>query len=103
MDPWWLAVAVVLIGGTLVALTRIREVLLDAETVLDADHGVPSAAAPLEAMCDDAALAAGRFADVGAVARHPVRLATRARRAKPWASFRERRRATRPRGSGDSP
>jgi hypothetical protein len=103
VDPWWVVVAAVLVGGTLVALTRIREVLLDAETVLDDDHGVPSTAAPLEAMRDDAALAAGRFADVGAVTRHPVRLATGAERRTPWASFRERRRATRPRGGGESP
>ena len=103
MSPWWTVAAVVLVTGTAAVLVRIREVLIDAATVLDDDHGLPAAAAPLAGLRDDAERTAGRLTEVVAAVRHPVRLARRARRRRPWAALGVRRRATRPRGTGGAP
>lgn len=96
-------VAAVLVAGTIVVGMRLREVLVDAATVLDDEHGMAAAGRPLGALRDGAAHTTDRLHDVGAVAGHPVRLARHAARDRPWAAFRRRRRATRSRGACDAP
>lgn len=89
-------------AGTVAVLARLREVLADADTVLDDEHGISAAAAPLGALGDEAGHVADRLGDIGAATRRPVTLARRAARDRPWAAFAARRRATRPRGNGDA-
>jgi hypothetical protein len=88
MSPWWVLVAAVLTAGTAVVARQVARALGHAAPVLDTDHGLAAASAPLVGMAEDAELVQQRLGDVGAVVARRRRLLRMARPGRPWQQLR---------------